>query len=88
MVSKMTAFYPASRLPKEIQLDYERYQNLSIQAIFGHFQKLWHEKRDSSDNCPFGTSVHNGLMKNSGFIGSYTLFSLAHLCFIQFLPIM
>ncbi len=27
----------------------------------------------------FGASVHNGLMKNSGFIGSYTHFSLAHL---------
>ena len=54
MVAKMTAFYPASRLQKEIQLDYERYQNLSIQAIFEHFRKLWHEKRDSSDNCPFG----------------------------------
>lgn len=26
-----------------------------------------------------GTSVHNGFMKNSGFIGSYTHFSLAHL---------
>nr|DAU32624.1 MAG TPA: hypothetical protein [Caudoviricetes sp.] len=26
-----------------------------------------------------GASVHNGFMKNSGFIGSYTLFSLAHL---------
>lgn len=27
----------------------------------------------------YGASVHNGLMKNSGFIGNYTLFSLAHL---------
>ena len=36
----------------------------------------------------YGASVHNGLMKNSGFIGSYTHFSLAHLWFIQFLPIM
>ena len=27
----------------------------------------------------YGTSVHNGLMKISGFIGSYTHFSLAHL---------
>lgn len=35
----------------------------------------------------FGASAHNGLMKNSGFIGSYTHFSLAHLWFIQFLPI-
>jgi len=54
MVAKMTAFYPVSRLPKEIQLDYESYQNLSIQAISEHFRKSWHEKRDSSDNCPFG----------------------------------
>ena len=54
MVVIMTAFYPASRLPKEIQLDFERYQNLSIQAVFEHFRKSWHEKRDSSDNCPFG----------------------------------
>ena len=26
-----------------------------------------------------GASVHNGFMKNSGFIGSHTHFSLAHL---------
>ena len=26
-----------------------------------------------------GAGVHNGLMKNSGFIGSYIHFSLAHL---------
>ena len=49
------------------------------------------QKRDkiyTFESLGRGASVHNGLMKNSGFIGSYTHFSLAHLSFIQFLPIM
>ena len=54
MVVKMTAFYPASRLPKEIQLDYTRYQNLSIQAIFEHFREFWQKKKSSVTTALFG----------------------------------
>ena len=45
------------------------------------------EKQDSGivsfPESRYGTSVYNGLMKNLGFIGSYTHFSLAHLWFIR-----
>ena len=37
------------------------------------------EKPDISSFSDVGASVHNGFMKNSGFISSYTHFSLAHL---------
>ncbi|MEE0873229.1 MAG: hypothetical protein UIH27_07135 [Ruminococcus sp.] len=50
----MTAFYPASRLPKEIQLDSHRYQNLSIQAILTHFSKSWQKKNSSVTTAVFG----------------------------------
>ena len=37
------------------------------------------KKRDSSNHCPFGASVHNGLMNNSGF-SAVTHISRSHIC--------
>ena len=54
MVAKMTAFYPDLSLPKTIQLDYETFKNLSIQAVLSHFSKSWQKKNSSPKTAVFG----------------------------------
>ena len=45
-----------------------------------HLVKRWFAlKRDSSNHCSFGASVHNGLMNNSGF-SAVTHISRSHIC--------